>query len=97
MPFRASAGSPWFDLPPVNAAAEAHSPGWQAGILVYNRILAEAVADLKDSRIFIVPLHQWLWSRRENLDLYISSADGHHLLKAGHRGAFELVRDALRL
>jgi hypothetical protein len=84
-----------FELPPVHTAAEQHSPGWQGSILSYNQMLADAVAALNDPRIFIVPLHQWLWSHRDQLDLYISPADGHHLLKPGHRAAFDLLRDTL--
>ena len=86
-----------FELPPVNAAAEEYSPGWQASTLLYNQILTEAVASLDDPRIFMVPLHQWLWSRRDHLDTYISPVDGHHLLKAGHLAAFHLLREALKL
>jgi hypothetical protein len=85
------------ELPPVNTAAEEHSPGWQASIVLYNQILAEAVASLDDPRIFMVPLHQWLLCRRDHLDTYISPTDGHHLLKAGHLAAFHLLRDALKL
>jgi hypothetical protein len=85
------------ELPPVNTAAEEHSPGWRASTVLYNQILAEAVANLDDPRIFMVPLHQWLWSRRDNLDAYISPTDGHHLLKAGHLAAFDLLRDALNV
>ena len=86
-----------FELPPINHAAEAYSPGWRASTLLYNQILAETVARLDDPRIFMVPLHQWLWGRRDNLDTYISPVDGHHLLKAGHLAAFHLLRDALKL
>jgi hypothetical protein len=86
-----------FELPPVNAAAESHSPGWQDSIVLYNRLLAEVVSSIEDSRVLLVPLHQWLWNRRDDIDSYICPTDGHHLAKQGQRAAFELLRESLKL
>lgn len=84
-----------FEIPPVNTVAEEGSPGFQETIVRFNRVIADAVAEIGDPKASVIPLHREVWLRRENLDAYISAVDGHHLLKPGHELAARLLENLL--
>jgi hypothetical protein len=77
-------------IPPIGQAAEDHSPGWRENILLYNRLMAEAVAR-HQTGVYFVPLHDALSSSEQKFNECISSLDGYHLLKEGH----QLIRDLI--
>lgn len=77
-------------IPPIGQAAEDLSPGWRENIVLYNRLLAEAVARHRRG-VYLVPLHETLSQNRGKFDECISPLDGYHLLKKGHR----LIRDLI--
>jgi lysophospholipase L1-like esterase len=77
-------------IPPIRQAAEDHSPGWRENIVLYNRLMAEAVARHQKG-VYFVPLHDALSASEQKFNECISSLDGYHLLKKGH----QLIRDLI--
>jgi lysophospholipase L1-like esterase len=82
-------------MPPIGQAAEDLSPGWRGNIVLYNKILADAVAR-HEKGVYFVPLYDWLSQSEELFEKCISPLDGYHLLRDGHRLIFEFIRDCIK-
>jgi len=77
-------------IPPIGQAAEDISPGWRKNIILYNRIMADAVAR-HPRGVYFVPLHDVLSQSEEKFNDCISPLDGYHLLKKGHQLICDLI------
>jgi len=77
-------------IPPIGQAAEDLSPGWRENIVLYNRLMADAVAR-HPRGVYFVPLHDELSRSEERFNDCVSLRDGYHLLKKGH----QLIRDLI--
>jgi len=77
-------------VPPIGQAAEDLSPGWRNNIVLYNQLMADAVARHQRG-VYFVPLYDALSRSEEKFNDCISPLDGYHLLKKGH----QLIRDLI--
>ena len=72
------------NVAPTTAAIESRSPGLQASIELYNRLIEEAVAVLARPEIRLVDVYAAIRSETGGPERYINPGDGHHLTVAGH-------------
>ena len=77
-------------ISPIGQAAEDYSPGWRSNVILYNRIMAEAVARHPHG-VYYVPLYEALSQSEQKFNECITARDGYHLLRNGHR----LIRDLI--
>jgi hypothetical protein len=77
-------------IPPIGQSAEDLSPGWRQNIVLYNRLLADAVAR-HSSGVYFVPIYETLSQSEEKFNECVTPRDGYHLLKKGHL----LIRDLI--
>lgn len=77
-------------IPPIGQAAEDLSPGWRSNVILYNKIMAEAVAR-HPRGVYFVPIYDALAQSEEKFNECITPRDGYHLLKKGH----QLIRDLI--
>jgi lysophospholipase L1-like esterase len=77
-------------ISPIGQVPEDLSPGWRDNVILYNQIMAEAVARHARGAYF-VPLYEALAKSEEKFNECITARDGYHLLKAGHRVIRDLI------
>jgi hypothetical protein len=67
-----------------------------ASISLYNRLIAQVVADSLAPKPLFVDVHSPIAKSREMMDECINGIDGHHLTRAGHRLYADLIMEVLR-
>ncbi len=79
------------NIAPTNEKIEKHSPGFTSNINKYNEKIRKVVDELRCPSVLLVNIHDYIKSRPEHIDNFVTTDDGHHLTARSHRFIFECI------
>lgn len=84
------------NIAPNTDEIEKHSPGFRKSIDYYNTIISSTIAEINDSKIFLIDINKRIKEIDKETKFLINQKDGHHITKDGHKLYSEILHNKIR-